>query len=575
MTTTILDQVSRTAACLLLLASPAILSAQTDQLHTSEAHLRGGEFGLAARAIESLPNRQADAVLAQISSAQAVGGDPTSAGATMRGIESPKARQSASQDVQNGHGGNSFADFQSLIDLIQTTVVPDTWEALGGPSTMAPYPQGVFVDPNGTLKECKTVDSKDRLSDIAASLLSLDPSVDPSNQLMTPDAWLQSAKRRCVSLRRLRDVVAQQRIAGRPIELSMRHLAGLSNVRYVVFTENDIILVGQVGGIETKQGWYRDRKTARNTLRFDFLTTCIRSASEGRPFGCTIDPTTEGLQRAASVSAGIHDNSIPIGQAAVRMQEALGQQNIEVFGTAGDTAIGYLMVEADRHMKQLALGEQPMPEGVHSYLDVVQAMIDIGAPSDLLLRLWFTAQQRHVRSDADKRVFEIAGTPIQLSGQNERALASGQRGFVVVDPRTKVFTEEFNRNWSRIAQMYPVYGSLESIYELASIAELISKYGDPIHQQLAQSLALSIGDDPWMLPVPKRVESIAVLHSFRHGRQRHHLVIASGGVSVKPAATLSPNVAKYPSLGSQSMTSRDKPKIVQRWWWDTLHSPRK
>ncbi|MEM1067858.1 MAG: hypothetical protein AAGI63_03105, partial [Planctomycetota bacterium] len=32
-----------------------------------------------------------------------------------------------------------LSDFQSLMDLIQTSIVPDTWEALGGPSTMAPY----------------------------------------------------------------------------------------------------------------------------------------------------------------------------------------------------------------------------------------------------------------------------------------------------------------------------------------------------------------------------------------------------------------------------------------------------
>ena len=29
-------------------------------------------------------------------------------------------------------------DYQSIIDLVQTSVTPDTWEALGGPSTMAP-----------------------------------------------------------------------------------------------------------------------------------------------------------------------------------------------------------------------------------------------------------------------------------------------------------------------------------------------------------------------------------------------------------------------------------------------------
>ena len=49
-------------------------------------------------------------------------------------------------------GGAAFADFESLKQLIRTTVNPDTWEDLGGPSSMFEYPQGVFVDPAGTVR---------------------------------------------------------------------------------------------------------------------------------------------------------------------------------------------------------------------------------------------------------------------------------------------------------------------------------------------------------------------------------------------------------------------------------------
>lgn len=44
-----------------------------------------------------------------------------------------------------GRGGASLADFSSLMTLIETTVVPDTWEALGGPSTMSPYAQNLSL----------------------------------------------------------------------------------------------------------------------------------------------------------------------------------------------------------------------------------------------------------------------------------------------------------------------------------------------------------------------------------------------------------------------------------------------
>ena len=43
-----------------------------------------------------------------------------------------------SDPVFFGHGG-TFHDYQSLSNLIRTTVDPDTWESLGGPSTIAPF----------------------------------------------------------------------------------------------------------------------------------------------------------------------------------------------------------------------------------------------------------------------------------------------------------------------------------------------------------------------------------------------------------------------------------------------------
>lgn len=61
-------------------------------------------------------------------------------------------------------GGGSFADFQSLIDLIQTTVSPDTWDALGGPSTMREYPQ------NLSLVISTTSDVHDQILDLLESL---------------------------------------------------------------------------------------------------------------------------------------------------------------------------------------------------------------------------------------------------------------------------------------------------------------------------------------------------------------------------------------------------------------------
>lgn len=65
---------------------------------------------------------------------------------------------------QAGFGGAAIADFDSLIQLIQTTIAPDTWEALGGPSTMAPYRA------NLSLVVSTTTDVHEQIADLLASL---------------------------------------------------------------------------------------------------------------------------------------------------------------------------------------------------------------------------------------------------------------------------------------------------------------------------------------------------------------------------------------------------------------------
>lgn len=63
-----------------------------------------------------------------------------------------------------GPGGAAIADFDSLINLIQTTIEPDTWDLLGGPSTMQEYRA------NLTLVVSTTTDVHEQIADLLASL---------------------------------------------------------------------------------------------------------------------------------------------------------------------------------------------------------------------------------------------------------------------------------------------------------------------------------------------------------------------------------------------------------------------
>lgn len=526
----------------------------------------GGEFGPAIAAAEKLPADARSPILAQIAGAQAAAGATSSAADTISTIPSPTIRQEAVA----GQGGQSFADFSSLIELIQTTVVPDTWDLLGGPSTMREYTQGVYVDAAGTVKVCEVDADDDAVANLKASLL------PASSETTSNNGWRAPSNLRCISLQRLTRELNRRQFSGVPVSESMAYLAGLSEVQYVFLDKasGDIVIAGPVGGIETVGGVPRDRKSTRGVMRLDMLMTCLSSVTSGTPFGCTIDPTTEGLQRSAAVAADVQADRLPIGKAAEALVAALGMQRVEVFGMPGDSSIGYLMVEADRHMKELALGIHPMPDGVMNYLDATEAMIASGLPNDLLLRLWFTASPRTARADKERTVFEIAGSPIRLSGENERAMTDGARGNLTADVRTQAFVADFNQNFHAIRTKYPVYGSLEAVYQTASIAELLRRFADDAdHQSIItelalQSSSLSSISQTTMLRVPKQIESIAVLHRIRHGNQRHHILIASGGVSVRPETTLASKVTDYPSLTSIKNVPTTKPNVVQNWWWD-------
>lgn len=75
-----------------------------------------------------------------------------------------QGRQAGGGGRMRGAGGGTMADFGTIMQLIQTTVNPDTWEALGGPSNMFPYPQ------NLSLVVSTTSETHDQITELLSSL---------------------------------------------------------------------------------------------------------------------------------------------------------------------------------------------------------------------------------------------------------------------------------------------------------------------------------------------------------------------------------------------------------------------
>ena len=466
-------------------------------------------------------------------------------------------------------GGSSLADFSSLIELIETTVNPDTWENTGGESTISEYPQGVYVDANDTLQSHPENLSSHEGSEITAMLARR--SERPTARRTTQD-WKSPSNKRYVSLGRLRDAMVASEAAGRNPGLAMSHLAGLSQIDKVYLMKGDIVLSGSVSGLVKTQGWIRDKKTGMAAIRADLLAETFASLQRGHAFGCTIDPSTKGLQNAAKVAEQVQTKTLPMDQAADVLAHAIGRQKVRVFGTQSNTPLALVMVIADRHMKELALGVHPLPESSENYGDIVESHIDRGLPHNLLLRLWFTANARSIRCNHEQTVFELSGTPIKLSGQNERAVADGSRGHAAVDFRTEYFVKGFNENWSEIRTQYPIYAGLESVFQAASAAATSHRFSTTDKQRrlldwwAALGERLNNGTPLWQTPT--QVKTIAVLHSIRQGRKQHHLLVASGGVLLRAPDTVSQKLTTYRVPDPAKPPAETKPLRGQNWWWD-------
>ncbi len=529
------------------------------------AHDGAGEFSLARRQAGRLALEQRKAMLGRIVRAQMGTGDQYSASRDAAGLADPRAI--ASGIAQARAGGAAMADFETLMQLIKNTIAQDTWDEMDGPSSMAPYANGIYVDPRGIVRDVDvTVRGRDRTH--ADDLDLLRGRSKPQTQ---NDDWRQASSMRCVSLRRLGQEYVRLRLLNQPIPAAMRNMAGLSRIEYVFLDDetSDVIIAGHVGGVEFRDGWHRDLTSGAVPLALDSWQGAAYAVFHQQPIGCTIDPTNEGIGQALEVSRQTLQRPLPPKTAADTLATALGLQRVETIGMPGDHPLAWMLVEADRHMKQLALGQHAMPPGVPNYMDMIQRHIASGPPSEHLLRLWFTAQSVTVRTDPQRQLFRFDGPPLQLVGEDQRPDINGQRRVAGVDPRSRDFVKHFNRAFRQTADLYPFYHALEALYGAAGVAELLRRELEPERMQSLLAPFAQLGSDlAPRLPVPQAVDSIAVSHRVRSGKQQHQVTIASGGVSVDPRGVVPSEIEIYPSLTATPSPQDTAPAAVNRWWWN-------
>lgn len=571
-------------ACLLLAlfsAAAAGLAAEpsADPETLLDESLAAGEFAPALElALQAAPAARHDAWLARVAIAQAASGAQRAALHTSAEIYDDRARtrtlRQVAREPLGGRGGGAQPDFDALIDLISATIAPNSWAEVGGPGAIDEFAGGVYVDPQGVLRQIARTETSGGLAALRATLASALPAEDTA-----PGVGVRrSVRLRMVSLPRLEKQVQMRLALGQPPDEAMQVLAGLEKIRFVfVYPESgDLVLAGPAGDWKpVDEGRLVSVRSGQPVLRLDDLLVVLRAmaASGDATFGCSIRPVQENLARTQAFLDQSKRTPLRPGQREAwlkKLRDQLGRQEIDVFGLDPRSRVARVMVEADYRMKLVGMGLEEGVLGVDSYLDLVKVPPGQAPPPMDVLRWWFTLNYQALLATPDGNGFEIRGQGVQVLSENELLTAQGKRVHTgKSDALNQQFAQSFTAAFPALAEKYPIYAELRNVFDLALVGALLRAQGLPEkvgwHMTCfgdAEALPTEQG------PAPTQVESVI---NHRVINRVHIVAGVSGGVTVDPRPLVAPGAIAIDNYGKlqAELVGTVPPELPgEAWWWD-------
>jgi len=448
---------------------------------------------------------------------------------------------------------------------------------------------GVYIDPNGMLRETSTLAA----GDLRAKLESALAGSKPSQQVST------ASPLRKISLRRLEQAVAALREAGESIPADIRFLAGLNSIKYVLIDPEagDVVLAGPADAWQQlPSGDMVGRRSNRPVLQLDDLITALRYAFANHAvdgfMGCSIEPTEQGVKSHAAFVKRLTDmNGSQIPEVIQGMEQAMGPQDIHVYGVAPGSRFALQMVAADYRLKRLALAHDPSPsKKVPSYLDLAEKSVTGGPQRQH--RWWFVGHYDAIRHTADRLAFEFDGSGLRVDtapsqpGQGAARNAAKLPAAAKPSKAAKQFADLATKNLPELAEKIPVFAELENLVGLAVAAELIRRQAGA--RQDAAAVAAAPGDAPANRPDSRwrpshfldekncPVESFESpahtpsLANFRFVKDKFWMFSVSGGVEIDAESLVADERLKLAEGAKLSETRARNalPADEMQWWWD-------
>jgi hypothetical protein len=565
---------------LLTVAASTAAAADTQKTQRADAdrallaaRLEAGEFGPAVDAAGSIDDlTQRVGYLKQIAAAQRDAGEFLAAEATARRIPIPEQRARTRGEVirqRGANGGGVQADFTSLMNLIQTTIQPDTWEDLSGPGSMMPYRTGVYVDPNGIMRQLTKEETTGSLESLGRRARTADLNEDMA----------RASGLRLVSLNRLEQAVGERIFAGRPVLETMRQLAGLTQIRHVFVYPDDheIVIAGPAEGWKyDESGRSVGRESGHPMLHLDDLVVVLRTFAPGGQgeFGCSINTREANLKAVKEfVEASNSAGPLAPGQLSRWLKELhdrLGLQDVVVTGVPANTRVAQVLVEADYRMKLIGVAKLDTGKLIPSYFDLLKAAGQTkGAPMEAL-RWWLTMKYAAIAHNTDRNYFEIQGSSVLVQSENQFVNSQGQHVPTgASEPVNLRFAQNFTQKYNELAQRDLVFADMRNIFDMALVAALCRQ--EYLHEKAGWNLGVFApagAYQPAAVQAPTVVESVMNHRVYNGGKDI--VVQVAGGVQADVAAMArDAKLAKEDATLDQVGQRGKNPELPEgRWWWD-------
>jgi hypothetical protein len=427
---------------------------------------------------------------------------------------------------------------------------------------------GVAVDAEGVLRRYVAPDASGQLMRTRAELAKVELGADLS----------KASQLRKVSLTRLLKLIDQSVAEGHGPDEAMRHLAGLTRIRYVFYypETKDIVLAGPAEGwVETPDGRIVGLNSGQPVLQLEDLAVALRTfAPEGKKnplVYCSIDPTPDGLQRMQQFLNEVGRQIQPGNEEAAEqfiaegLRDSLGMQVISVGGVPASTHFAQVLVEADYRMKLIGIGLEQPPVNIATFV----AMANPAAMARNALQRWyFVPDYQRIKVAEDGLAAEFVGAGVKLVGEDEVVSQQGTRRQVASQSgASRKFTRSFTEKYNQLADRAPVYGQLRNCIDLLVAAAYMQQYD--LYEKAEVSLG-ALGDEQKFkvetYNAPKQVAA-AVNSMWKRNRL---MTPIGGGVEIR--ANMAVDSANTIADDGEVAKAKDAIDLstlpANQWWWD-------